>query len=188
MDFWYISYPNNQIYGCENITIFCVCSIWHCCSLEPPSRKASYAWPPGTPTKLHVQDPNLWMLQRLSINVKKTNGLVYRNFWGTQILGRVSLDNETAFQVVLVVKEGKGRVTKRRSKSCWSKASALTARFFLEWISCFLMHVFLGNWQNIFLSYQENFFGQSRTFLCWRRTFLIRGGLFRLEEDFFRSE
>ncbi len=62
----------------------------------------------------------------------------------------------------------------------WEGQFAIPARFFLEWISCFLMHVFLGNWQNIFLSYQENFFGQSRTFLCWRRTFLIRGGLFSI--------
>ena len=54
-------------------------------------KKALYAWPPGTPTKLHVQDPNLWMLQRRWINVKKTIGLVYRNFWGTQIFGKVSL-------------------------------------------------------------------------------------------------
>ena len=58
MDFGFISCPNNQISGRENITILCICSNLNCCSLEPPpSRKASYAWPPGT-QPVHVQDPN----------------------------------------------------------------------------------------------------------------------------------
>ena len=87
----YISFPNKQISGYENITILRICSNWHRCSLEPPSRKALHAWPPGTPTKLHVQDPNLWMLQSSSINVKKMSLVLFINFWGTQILGKVSL-------------------------------------------------------------------------------------------------
>ncbi len=89
MDFWFISCPNTQISDHENITRLCICSYLKCCFLELLSRKC--CWPPGTPTKLHVQDPNLWMLQRRWINVKKTIGLVYRNFWGTQIFGKVSL-------------------------------------------------------------------------------------------------
>ena len=56
--FWYISCPNNQISGRENITILCVCIMGKVCSLEPPSRKTLYVWPPGTPTKFLVQDPD----------------------------------------------------------------------------------------------------------------------------------
>ena len=104
--------------------------------------------------------------------------------WASLLL----LNNFLAFQVVLVVKEGKGRVTKRRSRSCWSKASALTARFFLEWISCFLMHVFLGQLAKHISFLSRKLFGQSRTFCVGGGLFWSEEDFFRLEEDFFRSE
>ena len=51
------------------------------------------------PNQVHVQVPNS---VNASINLNKRQedvlGLVYCNYWGTQILGRVSLDNETFIQ------------------------------------------------------------------------------------------
>ena len=50
------------------------------------SLSALYSW---SWTKLLVQDPDMWMLQRPTINVLKThfdwNSICWCNFWGTQI-------------------------------------------------------------------------------------------------------
>ena len=47
---------NIQITGQEIIYILYILQFLKCCSLEPPSRKTLYVWPPETLAKLHVQD------------------------------------------------------------------------------------------------------------------------------------
>ena len=145
MDFWYISCQNKQISGHENIIILCVCSLWQCCSLEPPSRKASYAWPPGTPTKLLVQDPN-------SVNASKTVNkhqedkcLVYRNFWGTQILGKVSLDNETSLMSrSKLISRSKATSVFLQSLWCWSAAATTVIAAATAWWAGARQHQFFS--------------------------------------------
>ena len=57
--FVYLECSNIQITGQENIYILFILQFLKCCSLEPPSRKALYAWPPETQPSFLSKNPDL---------------------------------------------------------------------------------------------------------------------------------
>ena len=101
--FVYLECSNIQITGQENIYILFILQFLKCCSLEPPSRKALYAWPPETQPSFLSKNPDLWMLQSPWINIKKIRldwSQVYSQLLGNankgQLLGQ---RNTVHFQI-----------------------------------------------------------------------------------------
>ena len=91
--FFHISvYKTINLLVAENIVVLWSLQYLNCCSLESPSRKTPYVWPPRTPTVSCPRFPILWSCQRLQNKHQEDSksSVYFCNFWGRKSLGKVS--------------------------------------------------------------------------------------------------